>query len=221
MAEQKQSERKREQKRLTILRAAETAFTQNGFDGTSMREIAREAGITLSLASYYFGSKQDLFEQLIERRAGEVVAHRRDLLAQERSAAGTGPIPLDRLIWAYITPFIERAQSDDTGWRNYTLLISQIANSPQWAEVIARNYDETARIFLDELTRTLPDADPAELVQGLTFVVNAMTGITARNRRSDLLSDGQVRSADLTTTAQVLSRFLAGGFKELSPMASE
>lgn len=216
MATKTQPERKREQKRLQILLAAETVFTKNGFDGSSMREIAREAGITLSLASYYFTSKQDLFEQLIERRAGEVVAHRKNLLAEERRAAGDAPIPVERLIRAYITPFIERAHSADSGWRNYTALISQISNAPQWAELIARNYDDTARLFLRELAQALPQADPDDLLHGLTFVVSGMMGITARNRRIDLLSCGSVQSEDLFYNAEILSRFLAGGFVALN-----
>lgn len=215
MTARKQSERNRRDKKEKILLAAESVFTQKGFDGTSMRDIAREAQITLSLASYYFGSKQELFEQIIERRAGEVVAQRRELLSQERAKANPDPIPLEALIWAYVTPFLEHAQSEDAGWRNYTILIARAAYSPMWADVIARNYDDIAREFLDELGRTLPEAEYADLVLGLTFVVNAMISVTSRNKRSDILSGGKVSSDDLDGTAKVLARFLTGGFKEL------
>lgn len=216
MHSRKQSERNRQAKEEKILLAAETVFTKSGFDGASMREIAREAGITLSLASYYFGSKKELFEQLVGRRAEVVVSHRRHLLLQERMKANPDPIPVDRLVWAYVTPFLEKAQSNEGGWRNYTTLISHTANSPQWSNLIAENYDSAAREFLSELSRTLPHADYEDLVLGLTFVVNGMMGIAARTQRSDLLSDGAVKSDDLEKTSRVLCRFLTGGLLELN-----
>lgn len=47
-----------------ILKAARKIFTSKGFDGTSMQEIADEAGINKSLLHYYFRSKEKLFTQI-------------------------------------------------------------------------------------------------------------------------------------------------------------
>lgn len=45
-----------------IKAAAKKLFTKNGFEATRTRDIAEEAGINLALLSYYFRSKQKLFE---------------------------------------------------------------------------------------------------------------------------------------------------------------
>ena len=45
-----------------ILDAARKVFLENGFDGTTMQQIADEAGINKALLHYYFRSKDRLFE---------------------------------------------------------------------------------------------------------------------------------------------------------------
>lgn len=59
-------------KREHILVVAEELFAEKGFDGTSVRDIAQQAGVNLAMISYYFGSKEKLLESLIEFRAGYV-----------------------------------------------------------------------------------------------------------------------------------------------------
>jgi AcrR family transcriptional regulator len=44
-----------------ILEAARTVFALLGYDGTTMRRIAVDAGVDSALISYYFGTKQELF----------------------------------------------------------------------------------------------------------------------------------------------------------------
>jgi AcrR family transcriptional regulator len=56
-------------KREHILIVAEELFGMKGFDGTSVRDIAQQAGVNLAMISYYFGSKEKLLESLIEFRA--------------------------------------------------------------------------------------------------------------------------------------------------------
>ena len=51
-----------------IIDAARKLFTQNGFSATRTRDIAEEAGINLALLNYYFRSKQNLFQIIIEEK---------------------------------------------------------------------------------------------------------------------------------------------------------
>jgi AcrR family transcriptional regulator len=51
-----------------FLEAAESIFGRHGYEGTSVREIAARAGVNLGTLKHYWGSKRDLFRDLIERR---------------------------------------------------------------------------------------------------------------------------------------------------------
>ena len=49
-----------------ILRSAVTAFTEHGYDGVGVREIAQSAGVTAMLVNRYFGSKEALFAEVVD-----------------------------------------------------------------------------------------------------------------------------------------------------------
>ncbi len=50
-----------------ILQAAEDLFAAQGFDGTSTRQIASMAGISIQTLHYHGGSKKDLYDKILER----------------------------------------------------------------------------------------------------------------------------------------------------------
>lgn len=198
-----------------ILIAAEKIFAEKTFDGTSLRDIAREADVPFSLASYHFGNKEALFEAIVERRSGVVVEDRRKLLLAARNAANPSAIPLEAIVHAYVYPFLERARSGGPQWENYTRLISHTANSRQWSTLISRYYDGIAQEFISEISRTVPAASSSQVAYGFTFLVSAMLGVAARTLRSDRLSDGLAKADDLESATKSLTAFLAGGFERL------
>ncbi|UII22233.1 TetR family transcriptional regulator [Fulvivirga ligni] len=51
-----------------ILDAADKLFVEKGYDATSVRELAQEADVNIAMISYYFGSKENLLEEMILRR---------------------------------------------------------------------------------------------------------------------------------------------------------
>jgi AcrR family transcriptional regulator len=50
-----------------ILRAALDAFSENGFDGATTRDIASRAGVNLGLIKYYFDGKLKLWQAAVDR----------------------------------------------------------------------------------------------------------------------------------------------------------
>ena len=60
------------EKQIHILQIAETLFAENGFEGTSIRTIAKQAEINVAMVSYYFGSKEKLLEALIIYRTSDL-----------------------------------------------------------------------------------------------------------------------------------------------------
>lgn len=54
-----------EDSRSKILNASAELFVKNGYDGTSVRQIAKEAGVNIAMISYYFKSKEGVLVDLI------------------------------------------------------------------------------------------------------------------------------------------------------------
>lgn len=61
-------ENKIQDKRDYILDVAERLFAEQGFEAVSVREISKEADINIAMVSYYFGSKEKLYEDIIKRK---------------------------------------------------------------------------------------------------------------------------------------------------------
>lgn len=51
-----------------IKEAAIKVFLEKGFDGTTTRDIAKEAGVNSALMNYYFRSKEKLFSSVFEEK---------------------------------------------------------------------------------------------------------------------------------------------------------
>src|SRR5215217_7090727 len=70
-------------KQIQIIEVAERLFAKKGFAGTSVRDIAQEADVNVSMISYYFGSKEKLIEALFQLRMGESRNRLETLLTDE------------------------------------------------------------------------------------------------------------------------------------------
>lgn len=71
------------EKQIQILQVAEKLFAEKGFDGTSIRNISKEAGINIAMVSYYFGSKEKMLESLILSRTTDLKMQLDNLLKEK------------------------------------------------------------------------------------------------------------------------------------------
>lgn len=72
-------------KQKQIIETAERLFSAKGYDGTSVRDIADDAGVNIAMISYYFGSKEKLMEALFEQRTTNIKVKVERLLNDENS----------------------------------------------------------------------------------------------------------------------------------------
>jgi len=76
--------------RRRLVAVARELFAKRGFGAVGIREIAREAGVTPGMISYYFGDKLGLYEAMLGSVFEEMLGRVRELAAQP--ADGTGPL---------------------------------------------------------------------------------------------------------------------------------
>lgn len=95
------------EKQLAIIHAAEKLFAQNGFDGTSVRDIANEAAVNGAMISYYFGSKEKLMEAVFEQRTNNMRIKIENLLQDEELSQLE---KVNILIDDYVDKFIQQQE---------------------------------------------------------------------------------------------------------------
>ncbi|MFN8470851.1 MAG: helix-turn-helix domain-containing protein [Anaerolineae bacterium] len=91
---QLQAQARREQ----IIEAAITLFAQQGFDGTSTRQIASAVGVTEGLIFHYFPTKADLVRAALESRHGFIIKLR-EILADAEGRPVSEILPQVAATW--------------------------------------------------------------------------------------------------------------------------
>ncbi len=100
--------------REAILQSAELRFAAHGFDRVSLQEIAADAGLSRGAPSYFFGSKDELYEAVLERVFAERDAATREAFAPvidwARGSAGHDALrrALQRAIAGYLEFLLAR-----------------------------------------------------------------------------------------------------------------
>jgi len=66
-----------------IMQTAEKLFARKGFECVSIRELAAECGVNISLISYHFGGKEQLLERIIETRVNSLMNGMQNILSKD------------------------------------------------------------------------------------------------------------------------------------------
>jgi AcrR family transcriptional regulator len=205
-----------EQTRIAILDVAEALFSELGYEGTSIRDIANGCNVQAAVIGYHFGSKVELFNAVVGRRAVIINDIRRRTLDAQRSAIKESPLPVDALIHMYVAPLLEATSHGDSGWRNFASLMGRLANSPRGTEMINQHYSEVASLYMNEFRRSLPSVPDGRLIDGFLYMVSAMLFVCADTGRWEAMAQrGHDGHRDSQAILEDLVPFISGGFKAL------
>lgn len=90
------------EKQLWIMNHALEIFAVKGFEGTSVRDIAKAANVNVSMISYYFGSKEKLLEAIVRNHSIKM----RNNLSSIAFSENTSPVTkIKRIVDHYVNVF--------------------------------------------------------------------------------------------------------------------
>jgi AcrR family transcriptional regulator len=97
-----------------ILDTSAKLFSQKGYNGVSIRDIAQACGMTNAALYYHFKNKEDLFLAMLQRD------HEQTLISLRAAANGPGDLRADlkQLVACYADITCQRRQSFQTLWRD-------------------------------------------------------------------------------------------------------
>lgn len=202
--------------RVTILDTAEALFSELGYEGSSIRDIALRCNVQAAVVGYHFGTKVELFNAVVGRRALIVNDARRQALDAQLLLDKKSPLAVDRLIHMYVAPLLEATSHGEPGWRNFASLMGRLANSPRGTEMINLHFSEVASLYMQQFKRSLPSVPEGRLIDGFLYMVSAMLFVCADTGRWEAMAhSGQGAHRDSQAILDDLVPFVAGGFKAL------
>jgi len=163
--QQKRSDRTKS----AILRAARERLAAQGYDRTTIRAVAADAGIDPAMVMRYFGSKAQLFDAALDI----------DLRLPDLTG-----VPLDQLPGALVRLFLDRWENDPTGDALLLLLRSAVTNDQAAArmrDIFAAQVAPTlAAVLGQELAAKRAGLISAQLLGlGLTRYLLRLPAVTA------------------------------------------
>jgi AcrR family transcriptional regulator len=153
----------------TVLRAAIELFNQQGYDATSMGDLARELGLTKSAIYHHVPSKEHLLERALDEALDELSA------ALDEVQADAASSPEQRLRAAVRASVVVLAEHLPA----VTLLLRVRGNTPAEQQALARRRDIDHR--LAEMVREAADSgairddvDPLVISRLIFGMVNSL-----------------------------------------------
>jgi len=199
-----------------ILGSAERLFARYGYDGVSIRQIGAAACAQIALINYHFGTKDQLYRAVFERRIRPVSERRRAALA---TAVAEQPKPsLRAVLDALARPWIEMRGTPEG--RDYTRLIAREVNDPREADrgIVADLLDPIARDFIAAIQQALPGHDRADIHWAYLSFMGTLLVILANPERvtrlSGALFDGQSDDAVVERLVGFVERALLPAVEE-------
>jgi TetR/AcrR family transcriptional repressor of nem operon len=175
------------------LDAAMDCFWQDGYEATSVRDLAARMGITGASLYNAFGDKRSLFREVLQRYA--------DRSMRERIAGLESTLPPKQAVRAFLNGVVERSVDGDR--RGCLLVNTALDTAPHdpelGAEVTAR-LGELEAFFRRAISAAHADGsapsdrDPADLARLLLGVTLGVRVLARANPQRELL-EGIVRPA--------------------------
>ena len=180
----------RAERRRQLLRAAAGVFVAGGFDGASMEDVARAAGVTRLIVYRIFETKEALYRAVLDAVVDDVIT--RFDAREAMPEAARHPIPATlhavarehpdgfRLLWrhaAHEPAFSEMAAAFREGTHGFaeSLLAHAVADGElrRWAaESVAAHVYESICLWLDHGDVSRDDAFLALLTDGVRGMVD-------------------------------------------------
>lgn len=150
--------------RRAVLDAAETLFAQHGYFGASMRDITALAAVPHGLATYHFSSKDDLFRQVVARRAPTLLEvlrrglHEASIAIRQMSASEPDSERARAVITAYVGAHVRfAAESDEHAcYMRLTQQLIAIGKRRELTIELAEAYQPIAEAYLGALAAACP-----------------------------------------------------------------
>jgi AcrR family transcriptional regulator len=193
-----------------VLDAAERLFARDGFEATSLRAITAEANVNLAAVNYHFQSKEALVQAVIGRRMGPVNARRLALLDAYEGEAGAAPVPLEKIVDAFLRPVVEMVGSQA---HEFVPLIGRLYTEPgDFSERLFKDqFQQLAQRFIPAFQRALPDLPLPELYWRLSFSIGALAYTMGASRMLRAFSRGLCDPSDAEGTLARMKTFVLAG----------
>jgi len=170
-----------------ILDIAERLCAERGLEAVSIRDIASEARVSLSVIYHHFGSKAGLLKAILHRRMADLDALRGPLFAE----LAEQPVPdLEKLLYAIIAPLALLRGRGEEGRIGVQFLSRVLLSTlPEMQEEVEASVSGL-KLLVDLAKRAVPHLERKEICWRLHFTFGIEHMTHGDYERLEIMSEG-------------------------------
>lgn len=192
-----------------LLDAAEKLFADYGYNGVSVRQIVHAAKVNLGAVPYHFGTKENLFKQVLYRRAVPLRAERETLI-KRLNESGKKP-ELEDVLWALLEPVL-RTSHENASFRRL-LGRASMDPTPEVRKLMAEIYNPDFLFVPKELRKACAELPDEVFYWRLNCFYGVMLFVQADTGKIQTIAGKNFDTSRPDTALKYVIPFLAAGFR--------
>jgi len=197
-----------------LLDIAERHFARDGFAGTSLRGIIKDARVNVAAIAYHFGTKEELYMAVTERFAQPVVVEQLRRLSVEMSRDSA---TLEDVLRAFYEPPLNLIKKMGKKGDTLSMFLGRAHSEPEPVySLVDSHYAACRSQFIEAFRRIIPELSEAEYQWRFEFMLSLIVCFLTRHRpvRLRYTKDTDWKPEDVTLS--LIGFCLAGLRKEHS-----
>jgi AcrR family transcriptional regulator len=196
--------------------AAEALFIERGYEGTSIRDIARRASSHLGTLHYFWGNKDALFRAVCERRFDAIQAEQLRRLRACRARLGRGDdLDLAEIVRALVEPPLHVAGASEAERHTVRLLYGRVLTEPSVVvmRIVRDMFRQSTALFVELMRERNPALREDSFYWRLTCAFGAFIFTQAFGDRVTFASGRRLEAVDWSQVADEVTGFIVRGFE--------
>ena len=197
-----------------LLIAAEAEFAERGFEGATVREITRRAGVNIAAVSYYFGDKERLYVETVKYAHSCAVSH------APPAEPPTDATPAERLE-LFIREMVRRMHGPARP-SSMALMMREMTNPGKATHVVVDEFIRPMAFALRERLRAVwPTADEPRLLMTAFSVIGQCLFYRQNRPVAELIFGKEaVAALDPQMVADHVVKFTLAALGHAAPLAN-
>lgn len=201
------------QSRDRLLDAAERLFAENGFEGTSVREITAIADCNVAAVNYHFGGKDKLYLEMFAHRMQQIRDIRLGSISEVMAVKGPDT-PLEDLLQAFATAFLEPLVNESGGRRFLQLSVREMLDHHLPPDMF---YTETIRpvvkALLEAMTTICPSLEEEKALMSIQSMVAQLLHAICGQQMIGPCGQADLPMSDINHAMDHIVAFSAAGIR--------
>jgi len=199
-----------------LLDAAEELFSEHGFEGTSVRDIAASAECNIAAVNYYFGRKENLYTEVWRRQLIQMRNARLQSIEKVMSESYGKPT-LETLLrsfaCAFIGPLVDESRSRRLMKLMAREMIDQHLNVNMFVEEVVR---PTMGAMSGALMKACPGLEESKIPLLIVFLTSQLVHVVHIKAMFDQAEIAEIPHFDLNEAVDHIVKFSAAGIRAYS-----